>query len=132
MYHPTLEQNLQISQSIDSLDSIEYRNHLLKRTDVKIAVYQAMVENGIDVLVFPSVGQKPTKLGELQSGNNCKLGSNSGLPAITIPAGFTSDGLPVGLELLGREWDEPKLLKYAYAYEQATNHRQVPASTPAL
>ena len=71
-------------------------------------------------------------LGEKQPGSNCTLSANSGLPAITVPAGFTDDGLPVGLEILGREWDEAKLLKFAFAYEQATHHRRPPESTPAL
>jgi hypothetical protein len=44
----------------------------------------------------------------------------------------TPDGLPVGVELLGRAWSEPQLIKLAYAYEQATRHRRPPASTPAL
>ena len=71
-------------------------------------------------------------VGERQLGTNCHLSANSGLPAISVPAGFTADGLPVGVELLGRAWSEPLLLKLAYAYEQATQHRRPPASTPAL
>ena len=65
-------------------------------------------------------------IGEMQMGNNCRLSANSGLPAIVVPGGFTADGLPVGVELLGRA------IKFAYAYEQATHHRRPPASTPAL
>ena len=49
-----------------------------------------------------------------------------------MPAGFTADGLPVGVELLGRPFDDAKLVSYAYAYEQATHHRRAPARTPAL
>ena len=47
-------------------------------------------------------------------------------------AGFTADGLPVGVELLGRAWSEPQLIKLAYTYEQATRHRRPPPGTPAL
>ena len=65
-------------------------------------------------------------------GSNWHLSANSGLPAIVIPGGFTLDGLPVGLELLGRAWSEPQLIKFAYAYEQATRHRRPPDSTPPL
>ena len=71
-------------------------------------------------------------IGEMQMGTNCQLSANSGLPAITVPGGFTADGLPVGVELLGRAWTEPQLIKFAYAYEQTTHHRRPPASTPAL
>src|SRR6266436_4097824 len=49
-----------------------------------------------------------------------------------MPAGFTADGLPVGVELLGRAFDDAKLVSYAYAFEQATHHRRAPARTPAL
>jgi amidase len=55
-----------------------------------------------------------------------------GFPAMTIPAGFTGDGLPVGLEFLGRPFSEGTLLKLGYAYEQGTHRRKLPSTTPAL
>ena len=51
---------------------------------------------------------------------------------MTVPAGFTADNLPVGITFFGRPYDEPTLLKLAYAYEQATRHRAPPKTTPAL
>jgi Asp-tRNA(Asn)/Glu-tRNA(Gln) amidotransferase A subunit family amidase len=51
---------------------------------------------------------------------------------MTVPSGFTSDNLPVGITFFGRPYSEPVLLKLAYAYEQATHHRKPPASTPPL
>ena len=53
-------------------------------------------------------------------------------PAITVPAGFTVDGLPVGIEMLGRAFSEGMLLGIAYDYEQSANHRKLPSSTPSL
>ena len=47
-----------------------------------------------------------------------------------VPAGFTSDDRPAGITFLGRPYDDANMLKLAYAYEQATNHRRAPASTP--
>jgi aspartyl-tRNA(Asn)/glutamyl-tRNA(Gln) amidotransferase subunit A len=44
----------------------------------------------------------------------------TGLPALSVPCGFTAMGLPVGLQIVGRPWAEAKLLSAAYAYEQAT------------
>jgi aspartyl-tRNA(Asn)/glutamyl-tRNA(Gln) amidotransferase subunit A len=44
----------------------------------------------------------------------------AGLPALSVPCGFTSAGLPAGLQLVGRAWDEAALLGMAHAYEQAT------------
>jgi hypothetical protein len=49
-----------------------------------------------------------------------------------VPAGFTQDGLPIALELLGRPFDEGTLLSLAYAYEQSAHPRQPPFSTPPL
>ena len=52
-----------------------------------------------------------------------------GLPAISVPCGFTSDGLPVGIQMVGRHHGERRLLKFAYAFEQAaqlgSRHPQV-------
>jgi amidase len=76
--------------------------------------------------------RKPSLIGEPQGGSNCQLSASSGLPALAMPAGTTPDGLPIGLELLGRAFDEAKLLALAYSYEQAVHPRQPPFSTPPL
>ena len=65
-------------------------------------------------------------------GNNRRLSPVIGFPAITVPVGFTSDGLPVGLELMARPFAEALLLRLAYVYELGTNHRTPPTSMPAL
>jgi aspartyl-tRNA(Asn)/glutamyl-tRNA(Gln) amidotransferase subunit A len=49
--------------------------------------------------------------------------SLSGLPAISVPCGFSALGLPIGLQLVGRPFEESTVLRAAYAYEQATNWR---------
>ena len=74
--------------------------------------------------------RKAAPLGEPQPGGNCQLSANSGLPAVSVPAGFTTDGLPVGMELLGRRWSEAALLAMAYAFEQGTRHRRAPRLDP--
>ena len=56
----------------------------------------------------------------------------AGLPALAVPAGFTSDGLPVGIELLGRAFDEATLISIAAGYEAHTDHRRLPETTPPL
>ncbi len=48
----------------------------------------------------------------------------TGLPAITVPCGFSAEGLPIGLQLVGRAWDEATVLRAAYAYERATDWAQ--------
>jgi Asp-tRNA(Asn)/Glu-tRNA(Gln) amidotransferase A subunit family amidase len=54
------------------------------------------------------------------------------MPAISVPAGFTENKLPVGLEFVTMPYDEPTMLRLAYAFEQATLHRRPPESTPEL
>jgi aspartyl-tRNA(Asn)/glutamyl-tRNA(Gln) amidotransferase subunit A len=50
-----------------------------------------------------------------------------GLPALSLPCGFTKDGLPIGLQIAGAPGDEVRVLALAHAYEQATRHRRPPA-----
>jgi Asp-tRNA(Asn)/Glu-tRNA(Gln) amidotransferase A subunit family amidase len=54
------------------------------------------------------------------------------VPTIVVPAGFTRDNLPAGLCFIGRPYDDGNLIRFAYAYEQATHHRRPPASTTGL
>ncbi len=53
-------------------------------------------------------------------------------PDVIVPAGITRDKMPVTISFFGPAWSEPKLLAYAYSYEQATRHRVAPATTPPL
>jgi Asp-tRNA(Asn)/Glu-tRNA(Gln) amidotransferase A subunit family amidase len=54
------------------------------------------------------------------------------VPTITVPAGFTDEDLPAGLCFVGRPYDDANMIKFAYAYEQATHHRKAPPTVPAL
>ena len=131
-FHPAVNNNLSSAQSIASRDTKEYLEHRLKRDTLREAILKAMVDARVDALAYPTIRRKANLIGEAQLGTNCQFASNSGLPAIVVPGGFTPDGLPVGVELLTRPWGEPQLIKFAYAYEQATHHRHPPASTPPL
>ena len=88
---------------------------------------------GLDALIYPSVASPPNLFtASLASGSANRLSPFSGFPAITVPAGFTIEGLPVGLEFLGRAYDESTLIKLAYSFEQGTLSRRSPNITPAL
>jgi Asp-tRNA(Asn)/Glu-tRNA(Gln) amidotransferase A subunit family amidase len=83
------------------------------------------------VLIAPDVMTRPV-IEDDRLGNNRRLSSILGFPAMTVPAGFTTDGLPVGIEFMARPFAEAMLFRLGYAYEQGTHHRRPPALTPAL
>jgi Asp-tRNA(Asn)/Glu-tRNA(Gln) amidotransferase A subunit family amidase len=104
-----------------------------KRAELLETISRAMDAQRVDVLAYPTLRRKAAIIGEPQRGaENCQLSPSTGLPVIAMPAGFTDDGVPVGIELLGPAWSEAKLLAMAFAYEQATHPRRPPPSTPAL
>jgi amidase len=131
-YAKVVEARLREAQVIEARDTTEYLQHMVMRGALREAILNVMASNNLDVLAYPTIRRKANVIGEAQAGTNCRLSSVSGLPAIVAPGGFTPDGLPVGVELLGRAWSEPQLIKIAYAYEQATHHRRPPATTPPL
>jgi aspartyl-tRNA(Asn)/glutamyl-tRNA(Gln) amidotransferase subunit A len=54
--------------------------------------------------------------------------NRAGLPGVSVPCGFSTDGLPIGFQLMGRMFDEATLLRVADAYERVTDwHRRVPS-----
>ena len=89
-------------------------------------------EHRLVALVYPTLRRKPARIGDAQGASNCQLSAHSGLPALGVPAGFTDDGLPVGLDLLGAAFKEQELLSLGYAIEQTLHLRRPPFSTPAL
>ena len=131
-YHPAIESRLRRRQEIPPPETQEYLEQLVKRTTLKRAILLVMAEHDLDAIAYPTIRRVAAPIGEDQEGSNGCFSANSGLPAITVPAGFTDEGLPVGVELLGRAWSEARLIELAYAYEQATQHRRSPTSTPSL
>jgi len=110
----------------------------------------AMDVAGIDAVIFPTWAQLPTINGDRNTQVTAEpkpapgagptalassltyVASSLQWPAISVPSGYLGEDLPQGLQILGRPWDEAKIIGYAFAYEQATHHRHPPASTPAL
>lgn len=90
----------------------------------------AMDAAGIDAVLYPTWSWPAREIGDMDSpsGDNSQyLSPQSGLPALQVPTGFTEAGLPVGMTLVGRLFSEPDLIRFAYAYEQATLRRKPPA-----
>ena len=119
-----------------------YLELLLLKQDLQQAVLAAMANERLDALVYATFDHQPmlipadaltrTVIDSAGRGNNRRLSPVLGFPAMTVPAGFTADGTPVGLEFMGRRFAEPTLFKVAYAYEQGTHHRKPPQTTPAV
>lgn len=76
----------------------------------------------------PGADAGPTALGSSLT----FVGSALQWPALSVPAGYLGEGLPQGLQFLGRAWDDARIIAYAYAYEQATHYRRPPPAVPPL
>jgi Asp-tRNA(Asn)/Glu-tRNA(Gln) amidotransferase A subunit family amidase len=130
-YTAGIEENLRIANTL-GVDTPEYNARLQKRKEIQGDVMGILDRNDLDALIFPHQQQLVCKIGGSQQQRNGALGSVTGFPAIVVPAGFTSPdehsplGVPVGLELLGRAWDEGRLIEIAYGFEQKASVRVAP------
>jgi amidase len=101
------------------------KNHLLSRTQ---GIDFIMRKHRLDAMIAPTGGPAwPTDWinGDHFTGGYSSASAVAGYPHITVPAGYAF-GLPVGISFFGSAWSEAKLIKYAYAFEQATKARQPP------
>ncbi len=98
-------------------------------------ILNVVAAHELDFLIYPTVQVIPPTREELAGEKyraltfptNTVIGAQAGLPALTMPVGFTADGLPVGLELLGTPLAEAKMLRFARAWERAAKPRMAPA-----
>lgn len=131
LYDPAVAQALTRSAQAEQ-DPMQYEAAKASRQTLRSAIELAMNEANVSVLAYPPIDTLPAKVGEDQPGNHCSLSANSGLPALSLPIGFSAGGLPVGLELLGAHLEDAKLLATGYAIEALAPARRAPTSTPPL
>ena len=99
---------------------------------------QALIDRDkLDAIVYPTSPRRPAIIGEVPGGTPERLSATNfanftGYPDLIVPAGFTADGLPIGISFFGTAYSEPKLLALGYAYEQASKNIRVPKHAPAL
>jgi Asp-tRNA(Asn)/Glu-tRNA(Gln) amidotransferase A subunit family amidase len=127
------------STVIRTFDPMKHYEYLKARETLETNVLKVMADNALDAIVHKTVEHQPTLISE---GLGPPYYNMRGAPhlntflvyaaSMSIPAGFTTDDLPFGITLFSRAYSEPTLLKFAYAYEQATMHRRPPAGMPPL
>jgi Asp-tRNA(Asn)/Glu-tRNA(Gln) amidotransferase A subunit family amidase len=132
LHHQQLGERFRRRNEPESRDSEEYRAALAKQAALRDAVIAALEERQLDAIVYPTMRRAAAQIGDPQRGSNCQLSASTGLPALSVPAGFTSDGLPAGVELLGSPFSDARLLAMAYAFERIAGPRRPPPTTPPL
>lgn len=137
-FHPSVQRELEQfeKEPAEGPDSAACQAERDYRQKVRDAVLQTMDKLKLDAFVYPTWSNPPRLIGDLNTpaGDNSQFFSPAtGFPAITVPIGFSrGETLPAGMTIYGRPWSERELLRFAYAYEQATHHRRAPATTPPL
>lgn len=119
----------------DPKEDPTYVDRLLRREGLRRKVTCLVAAQQLDALVFPDVKIPPPAIAEAASDRfkkngypaNTLLSSTTRLPAISVPVGFTDDGLPVGLEILGLELQEQKLLELGRGVEILLGARRKPS-----
>ncbi|KAJ5329090.1 amidase signature domain-containing protein [Penicillium brevicompactum] len=112
-----------------------YASRLLLRDELQRVIGCLMASLGLDALAFPDVQIPAPRFEDATNGSietlkfptNTFLSSQTRMPAISVPAGFTKSGLPVGLELLALEYQEQHLLELARGVEVILDVRRAPA-----
>jgi Asp-tRNA(Asn)/Glu-tRNA(Gln) amidotransferase A subunit family amidase len=132
LFHAALESSFRMRNGVEQRDTDLSRRARIKRTALRQAVEAVLAEHRLNALVYPTLRRKPARIGDVQAGTNCQLSSHSGLPALGLPAGFSDDGVPVGMDLLGGAFTEQELLSLGFSIEQLLSLRRPPFSTPAL
>jgi Asp-tRNA(Asn)/Glu-tRNA(Gln) amidotransferase A subunit family amidase len=132
----TLEKEIAVD---NGMASPAYKDRMLNRDKLRLAVAKAIADHNLDAILYPHQRILVVPVtAENQAERNGTLSNGTGFPAVTFPGGFSLPtesaplGVPVGAELLGLDFTEAKLLAYAHAFEQASQHRKPPVSTPSL
>jgi Asp-tRNA(Asn)/Glu-tRNA(Gln) amidotransferase A subunit family amidase len=115
----------------------QHHAYLMARDTLMINLLKVMADHRLDAIVHKAVEHQPTLI---KDGVNPPYVDQKGaphintflvfVPSIVVPAGFTRDNLPAGITFLGRPFDDARMIRLAYAYEETTRHRRAPSTTP--
>lgn len=122
------------SGALDDAEYLAMRDHGLPL--VRALVEGVIRENRLDAIVYPTSPTRPGLANGASRGGGAPSATNlanlTGFPDLIVPAGFTTDRLPVGISFLGPAFSEARLLALGYAFEQRVGARRDPSTTPAL
>lgn len=118
---------------------VEYLAARIRQGDFRLEVLRLFAETEVDFLIYPTVKVLPPTHADLAGGRftcltfptNTVLASQAALPALSAPAGFSPDGLPVGLEIVARPLAEADLLRFAQKVESILHARRAPSPQAA-
>lgn len=121
-------------------DDPDYYRKLARCAEFQRLLVALIATNGLDGLCYPCCQVLSPTIADLRNGRwtvlsyptNTTIAAQSWLPSICLPAGFSTGGVPVGLEMIAPPYHEGDLLKLGFAFEQATRWRRPPAATPEL
>lgn len=139
-YHEELELLEAIAElTAEPEEELDFWRSSLGQESFRRDVLNTFAAGDLDAIVFPDVRVIPPTMSNLSDRyttanypTNTPIGAQTQCPAISVPGEHTEEGLPVGVELLGKPYHEHQLIEIAYAYEQATDTRQLPESVPSL
>jgi amidase len=137
-FHPSVQRRLETAEKGPDYgpDSEVCKADSVYREQFRETVLKTMDRLKLDAFVYPTWSNPPRLIGDLNTpaGDNSQVFSpTTGFPAINVPMGYSRGAtLPAGMTFYGRAWSDAQLIRYAYAYEQATMHRRPPVSTPPL
>ena len=129
----TLLEDEEASGTLEDASYVTMRDHGLPL--VRGIMEGLFTEHRLDAIVYPTSTTRPALVAGGGGGGGpsaTNIANLTGFPDLIVPAGFTSDRLPVGISFFGTPFSEPRLLALGYAFEQATRARRDPVHTPAL
>ena len=121
LYHPWSQRHLNQMKKVETLPYIETLKRVREcRRDIR------RVFEDVDVLLLPTMREPAPLISETVNETHRRPPSNTavfnhlGIPALTLPCGFSKEGLPIGLQIAAKPWAEPVVLAVAKAYQNAT------------
>ncbi|MEO1934467.1 MAG: amidase family protein [Myxococcales bacterium] len=130
--HADVAPIMQAAVDVKFRETPAYERAIANRGRIRRLLETAIRDQGLDALAYPSILRVAAPIGAPQEGSNAYASADSGLPAISLPGGYDSDGHPVGLEMLGAAFADAHLVSLAAAIETALPIRRPPSTTPEL